>query len=58
MLYKVGRLCLLASAMRVAEAMTTYNQPTHHKTFVVHRITKPTPISWYCEALHYFADSN
>ena len=56
MLYEVCRSCLLASAMRVAEALATYNQPTHHKTFPIHGVTKPTPVSWYCEPLHYFAD--
>ena len=58
MLYEVHRSCFLASAMRVAEALTTYNQLTHHKTFPVHGVTKPTPTSWYCEPLHYFANSN
>ena len=58
MLYEVRRSCLLASAMRVTKALTTYNQPTHHKTFPIHGVIKPTPVSWYCEPLHYFADSN
>ena len=43
-------------AMQVTEALATYNQPTHHKTFPFHGVTKPTPTSWYCEPLHYFAD--
>ena len=56
MLYEVRRLCLWASAIQVAKALTTKNQPTHHKTFAIHEITKPAPISWYCECKHYFVD--
>ena len=58
MLYEVRRSCLLASTMRVTKALATYNQPTHHKTFHIHGVTKPTPVSWYCEPLHYFVDSD
>ena len=36
----------------------TYNQPTHHKIFPVHGVTKPTLALWYCEPVHYFADSD
>ena len=55
-LYELHQSYLLASAMRVAKALATYNQPNHHKTFPIHGVTKPTPTSWYCELLHYFAD--
>ena len=57
MLYEAHRSCLLASTMRVVKALATYNRPTHHKTFPIHEVTKPTSASWYCEPLHYFADS-
>ena len=56
MLYEVRQLCLLAYVIRVVEALATYNQPTHHKTFHVHGVTKPTLALWYCEPLHYFTD--
>ena len=56
MLYEICQSCLWASAMQVAETLATYNQPTHHKTFAVHEITKPTPILWYCEHKNYFED--
>ena len=56
MLCEVRRSYLWASAMRVTEALATKNQQTHHKTFAVHEITKPTPVSWYCERKHYFID--
>ena len=58
MLYEVCRSCLWAFTMRVTEALATKNQQTHHKTFAVHEITKPTPVSWYYERKHYFADSD
>ena len=56
MLYEVHLWCLLASAMHANEALATYNQPTPYKTSHVHGLTKPTPTSWYCELVHYFAD--
>ena len=33
----------------------SFNWPSHHKTSPVHRVTSPTPPSWNCGPVHYFA---